>query len=1594
MRRALHIWAVFLALGAVCGFAFGDDSRKEHLFGSSGKASLVSSSNDDVGVVVESSGMFSIGTADGRALLFGYPYSARTTHSNFYVDGSVAGSYSDTISGCPPPAEMVVSPRLAGDTVVCAWRHGGILFRAALVPTYLGDVPQVRISYTATNEDVVSHMVGLLLFLDTMIGTNDCAPIATPLGYFATEQEFLGDVPSFWQAFEESPFQEPDKLVGQGILSGWDATPPDVLLYGDFWHYYPVGWDYDFVGGIYSDSSVLLRWNAAPLAPGEARTFVTYYGLGGVGHTVGDVSLALSYPSEIVPAGCEGFSPDTFAVNLLVSAVDTLSGGLAELSVPEFLVIVDDVTKPIEPALLLPGDVGSASWRVGVLGLGSAGVLVDSIVAVVTAPGYLPSRLSRAVRITAGDGEPPHVRLLSALPETVASDTLTVEFRIDDPSGVDTATLRVELDGAEVGFSWAPPLMTVHLADLGEGEHRLVVGPVGDVFGCAGEPVEISFFVRYPPTPECELLVPPSGEFTGCESDTIAVRLLCPAGCEPSEFSLRLDGEPIPFGWLGDSVLVAFYEHLPDGEHTLGLSGADALGRVVDSVWGFYVDTRPPEVSCGSLLSLRAPTDVLSFVVSDGGAGVDSSSVGVRVAYGADTVELAAGAPGVEFHDGVLSVVVGDMGIPFDGCDELALWVFAADAPCRCAPNRVDTLVLRASVPCTPPEIVVLSPRGAVSCDTVRVVMLIVDDEGVYADSAWVSVGGVRYDLSSPRLSLRGDTLVFSAPVGDFPPGEAVLRVGGIRDGWGNELGGEAFVSVLVDTAPPRVLSVFPEGVLTGTETVGFLCVDDASGVSPERSYIVCDGDTMRLGEGMGYDGGELFVPAAFWLSALVGETLRVCAHVVDNVVECEPNFVDTCVSFPVEQSGPAASVIEPPADAYIGCGHQRFSILWYDPDGVDRSASTISVLGEEFSAASDRCSWDGDVVSFDVDLAGVAGSLVVSVHGVDSLGFSADTSWAFGVDFRPPRVVPLEPAAGSQITAPFSPWKILLSDDGAGVDTASVNVIVDGNLFTSADDAVSLSGDTVIFDPNLSGISFGDEVNVAVSVSDLAFGCPNEAHAEWSYSVFRPSVWWELVSPLGVVSCDTVEVVVVLHANFGLDLEDVVAFVGGDVFPSEAFGDTVLVLVPAQSLSGGANTVALWGIVDADHGVAVDETMFVPILFDALPPTIVPIYPLPGSRVAGGSPIIVRVFDDLAGVDRDGVMVSVNGDVLVPGVGSWRGDTLSVTMPGDVRGDVEVCVVAADRPDVCDPHETRLCWEFVVPGAGPSVRLICPQNDAFTHDPRQGIRFEIESPNGLEPGGITLLVDGVVYGVDGDVLRLEGGILDFTPPGRWNDGDTVTFSLSCRDELGLEASLAGRFFCDLSPPSCFNPQPEGVVESAPGAITVGIEDAGAGVDPRSIAFRVGELLIPFDNYAVTYVGGYATLDLDAAGVHIGSGDTVDVCVFAADLGTGYGEPNIMSDCCFWFLAVGGGCLVEPNPFTPNGDGVNDVATFVIHSQKPLRVDIFSFGGALVRRLEGEGSVSWDGRDIRGRKAPAGPYLYVIQAGGETLCKGTIVLAR
>jgi gliding motility-associated-like protein len=91
---------------------------------------------------------------------------------------------------------------------------------------------------------------------------------------------------------------------------------------------------------------------------------------------------------------------------------------------------------------------------------------------------------------------------------------------------------------------------------------------------------------------------------------------------------------------------------------------------------------------------------------------------------------------------------------------------------------------------------------------------------------------------------------------------------------------------------------------------------------------------------------------------------------------------------------------------------------------------------------------------------------------------------------------------------------------------------------------------------------------------------------------------------------------------------------------------------------------------------------------------------------------------------------------------------------------------------------------------------------------------------------------------------------------------------------------------------------------------------------------------------------------------------------------------------------VGEGMKVIPSPFTPNGDGINDVAWFIWPAMEGRRITVrvYDLQGVPLREISGT-QPFWDGTDDDGGEVPGGLYVYYAESGGRSV-SGLVCLAR
>jgi hypothetical protein len=315
----------------------------------------------------------------------------------------------------------VTAPREADSkTITCATRLGDIEVKQELglarsTTTRVEDA--ARIAYVVTNRGDSAHAVGLRLVLDTMLGSNDGAPLRAGDQAITGAVELAGQrLPDYWQAFDSLSHPE---VISQGTLRAPGLTPPDRMRMADWGTLADSPWDFPLTSGAgftrrgeeAQDTAVALYWEPVTLKPGESRAVSTLYGVGGVSLSPAQLSLGLTAPAE-VDYQYEDARPFSVVAYIENSGGFDSRATTCALELPKGLKLVEGEAE-VPFGLLKPGETRQASWRVTPTGEGEGSL---KLAAAVTSENLEPNRVEREIVVNS----PPQLMLKVTAPGNLA----------------------------------------------------------------------------------------------------------------------------------------------------------------------------------------------------------------------------------------------------------------------------------------------------------------------------------------------------------------------------------------------------------------------------------------------------------------------------------------------------------------------------------------------------------------------------------------------------------------------------------------------------------------------------------------------------------------------------------------------------------------------------------------------------------------------------------------------------------------------------------------------------------------------------------------------------------------------------------------------------------------------------------------------------------------------------------------------------------------------------------------------------------------------------------------------------------------------
>jgi len=1418
MKRSHSIGAALVLLALLLPFAGQAQTaaRKLAMYPPGDGGSRLLMSGGDIRIAVNNTdGRFTIGTSTGKSLLFGFPNEGATSHAHFFVDDSICGTYLNDGGMHPVPATVTLHPTSSSGSIVTRYIINGIEFTQRLTPTFWGDNPTVLIEYTATNVCATSRRVGVLLFLDTMIGDNDFAPIATEYGYFAVEREFVTpDIPTYWQAFESSPWQPDDSLIGGGVLVGGSAVPPDRVVFGDFWNLDDVRWDYILSGDPYSDSAVLFRWDVENLDPGESRRMATYYGMGSAVIVIGDLNLSLTTPDELTVESCEFRTPNPFPVNLIVSnATGTTIGGItANIEIPDECSFVSGSSvETINPSALLPGGTGTVSWQ---LSIPDSLFEFDTTLcfnAKVYGTGTDTFEVDWAIDIPGIDGSGPVAELISPPSGTTTScDSLDVFFRLIDPDGIDETTIRVDIGGAFVFYP---------------------------------DPERLEFddpFLR------CRILA----EEVGYGEVTVGLRSLT-------------DNNGCP------------------------ISGTDE--------WTIFIDVDPPEAT---------------IIEPSPGDTVIDEAFAIRVELSdisgicADDLEWSIdGYPPIEagFADGIVELHPIDEGIVPIGLEEwhVCLNGIADDITVTCGPNYAEPLCFDFWTNFSAPraEIIEPLPDSYHSCVNPRVqIRFHTPGEDIDPTTIRLEFDGIEYDISSPSLTFSEPDLFFEAPGSAMDAEEiAVSLTANTYSGFPITPVGWSFYT---DYQPPYVIPLYPDdGVFNSPDDDIVFLIDDAGAGLDYDSTII----------NIEHAGGSRAISLTHAALTASGDTLRIdlgslgidldhCTFIEievdawDLATGCGANVLhDYFYRVDVPCTPPIVGDPDIPSRTFISCETLAVSVPIEDDEALDLGAMDVEYndipvdFGERLEFESGHLSFYIPRIMFGGDSVVIEVASVTDVFG----NACAPTGYVYYWDNESPTNGEAIPADGATISAMPVYFGVLTDDIGAGIDPVNSYIEVLG-LTIGVAEGLYYDGTALLAPSSLLGAIDEDTVVFRATIADAAGVCgPNISVVDWVVNFDQGSPDVELISPPSgaIIGCENGEFTFEITDDNGVDPASIELTANSVIFTlsdSEIeFSDDILEFnAPAGLFIDGATAEVAITAVSDSIGNAITSPHGGSFTFDFSSPEIELVSPDDDIIRGPKQRLQWRISDDVAGLDHGSINLTIgtmeysladpelflDGDLL----------TFDPKVAEINLTDGELIIVEAFDLALNCPNSEIVENTLVLDPAQMLVISTSPAPDQFVSCDPVTLVFNIETIFGLDIGDVSCVCDaeiisGAYYSAASDSVIIA------LPAGRLTEGIHDIVLTGVRDTIGNELTEVNlSFIADYSSPEVVNFSPGDQAVSPLGLqIIAVVHDELAGVDYASATVLIGDYSFDVDSPELEWHGD--TLVLDASGLALAGGVNVEI---------------------------------------------------------------------------------------------------------------------
>lgn len=517
--------------------------------------------------------------------------------------------------------------------------------------------------------------------------------------------------------------------------------------------------------------------------------------------------------------------------------------------------------------------------------------------------------------------------------------------------------------------------------------------------------------------------------------------------------------------------------------------------------------------------------------------------------------------------------------------------------------------------------------------------------------------------------------------------------------------------------------------------------------------------------------------------------------------------------------------------------------------------------------------------------------------------------------------------------------------------------------------------------------------------------------------------------APDSWTSCAGTDVVLILEDDETIDESTIELEVNGVTYTTSdpeltwLPSDNLLIHIPPTSFANGDPVDVVLNPVSDFEGNEMEAPMSWTFYVDSRGAEVTSMSPTGiGAPV---SPVLTcNIFDYETGVNSATIEIEVDGivyDMSTPGItydevtGDFVFDMAAagIFFPNNYAVDVEI-IRADDKPDTCSPNLPQShVWSFVT-SVPPVPILITPGNNDTTTCEDEEIHIDLSSAGGtIDETSIELCINADCFGVADAELELVRDTLYFRPSGlyTYETGLVIITLMPVSDTLGAVGDTATwQFFVDLIPPVMSSEVPVSPPQVTATAfpISMNITDNMLPVDHDHIEVQIihngnsDTTVVEGDDPFVTWSDPTFSFSSAATGIAFSDGEWVTVRLLVRDLPPATSScPGNLLDTTYTFQLAETPCNRGPNPITPGIlDGKNDEVVFQFPNMRKAGIDvhilIYDLKNNMVADItqpEG-GEWRWNGSDTAGQSVAQGTYIYLIRVDDETVCNGTISVAR